>query len=72
MESSLLSRIPRVRFTTHLPIDDTRIGFTVWVGSRDRGWRGKTLRRGMFRGMTWKLGYLDPAILDPDADHAEK
>lgn len=31
----------RVRLTTHLPLDGTRVGLVVWVGSVERGWVGK-------------------------------
>lgn len=43
-----------VRFTTHLPLDGTRIGLTVWWGSVERGWTGKTLRPNMWRA-TWRV-----------------
>lgn len=33
----------RIRLTTHLPIEGTHIGPTVWWGSISSGWIGKPL-----------------------------
>lgn len=33
--------MPRVRFSTRMPLIGNRIGLTVWFGSVQRGWYGK-------------------------------
>ncbi len=47
----------RVRFTTHLPLDGTRIGLTVWVGSVERGWIGKRLAHPWRE--TWRISGVE-------------
>lgn len=54
-DATLLESLPRVRFTTHLPLDGTYVGLTIWVGSVARGWVGKTFRRDLFWHATWRI-----------------
>jgi hypothetical protein len=51
-DGSLL--FPRVRFTTHVPLDGTRIGLTIWVGSIPRGWVGKQVNPFKWN-RTWRI-----------------
>jgi hypothetical protein len=46
--------VPRIRLTTHLPIDGTRIGLTVWFGSIARGWVGKQVNPRKWN-RTWRI-----------------
>jgi hypothetical protein len=46
--------VPRVRLTTHLPIDGTRVGLVVWVGSVKRGWVGKHVNP-LKWNRTWRI-----------------
>ncbi|HWE81151.1 MAG TPA: hypothetical protein VG265_05850 [Gaiellaceae bacterium] len=47
-------RLPRIRLSTHLPIDGTRVGLVIWFGSVPRGWVGKHVNPLKWR-RTWRL-----------------
>lgn len=44
----------RLRLTTHLPLDGTRIGLTVWFGSVEHGWYGKPVNPRRWHH-TWRV-----------------